>query len=113
MFTGKLDVDLFTMFTRSVDAMADYRHRSCLRPVPARMPFHCDPAIVDVAKRATAETDLEKRAALYRQVAEMEYESPAGIVQWQGAEFDALSPKITGYDPAYDLMRLDEIDLRP
>ncbi|MBM3515773.1 MAG: hypothetical protein FJX59_18975 [Alphaproteobacteria bacterium] len=113
MFTGKLDVDLFTMFTRSVDAMADYRHRSCLRPVLARMPFHCDPAIVDVAKRATAETDLEKRAALYRQVAELEYESPAGIVQWQGAEFDALSPKITGYDPAYDLMRLDEIDLRP
>jgi peptide/nickel transport system substrate-binding protein len=113
MFTGKLGVDLFTMFTRSVDAMADYRHRTCLHPVPARLPFHCDPAIVDVAKSATAETDLVKRAALYRQVATMEHDSPAGLILWQGAEFDALSPRITGYDPAYDLLRLDEIDLKP
>ena len=111
MFTGKLDVDMFTMFTRGVDAIADYRHRTCLHPTPGRVAFHCDPAIVDVARAATAEPDPTRRAALYRKVATMEQDSPPGLMLWQGAEIDALSPKITGYDPAFDLLRLDEVDL--
>ena len=60
---------------------------------------------------ATAEPDPTRRAALYRKVATMEQDSPPGLMLWQGAEIDALSPKITGYDPAFDLLRLDEVDL--
>ena len=66
-------------------------------------------AVLDRAFAALA--DPTRRAALYRQVATMEQDSPPGLMLWQGAEFDALSPKIAGYDPAFDLLRLDKIDL--
>ena len=112
MFNGKLDVDIHSTFTRGVDAITDYRHRTCAGLTQGRAAYHCDPAITTVVKAAMAESDADQRAALYRQVAAMEQDSPPGILLWRGAEFDALKKNITGYRPAYDLLNLHDVDIK-
>lgn len=113
MFNGKLDVDIHSTFTRGVDFITDYRHRTCVRPTPGRVPYHCDPDITPLVKAAMAETAIDKRAEIYRTIAAMEQESPPGILLWRGAEFDAIRKSIVGYAPAYDLLNLQDVDIKP
>ncbi|MDX2142180.1 MAG: ABC transporter substrate-binding protein [Rhodospirillaceae bacterium] len=113
MFGGDLEMDMINMFTRGQDMIVDYRHRACVGTTQGRSPVHCDADVTAAVKAAMAEIEPEKRAALYRRVAQLEHDSPPGIVLWQGVEFDALSKGISGYEPAYDTMRLHLIDIAP
>ena len=112
MFAGKIDADMVNMFTRGNDPIVDYRHRACLNLMQARAPMHCDPAIAEVAHRAMAEQDLDKRKSLYAQVAKMERNSPPGILLWQGVEFDALGPKVKRFAPALDIVNAHEWEVK-
>lgn len=112
MFFGQLKVDAFTMFARGNDPINDYRHRSCTSVSDSRKPFTCDPEVSDLVRRAVAEQDLEKRRALYAEVARREQESPPGILLWQGVEFDGISPKVKTYSPVQDVLNLHEWDLK-
>ena len=102
---------MFNTFARGTDPIIDYRHRSCLGGT-GRAPYHCDPDIVAVVKAAVAEQNLEKRAALYRQVARMELQSPPGLTMWQGLEFDGLGPRVKTYTPFLDVVNIHEWDLK-
>lgn len=110
LFFGKLDVDVFTMFARGHDALADYRHRTCAGLTQGRAAYHCDPLVVSALKAALAENDPERRLALYRKVARLERDNPPGIVLWQGVEFDGLGRGVTGYAPVYEDLRLHLIE---
>lgn len=110
LFFGKLTVDMFTMFTRGHDALADYRHRTCGGLTQGRSAFHCDPVVLPALKAALAENNATKREALYRQVAKLERENPPGIMLWQAIEFDGLARGVTGYAPVYEDVRLHLIE---
>jgi peptide/nickel transport system substrate-binding protein len=110
LFFGKLKMDMFTMFTRGFDALADYRHRTCGGLTQGRAAFHCDPAVLPALKAALAENDAAKREALYRQVAKLEKENPPGIMLWQGMEFDGVARGVTGYAPVFEDTRLHLIE---
>lgn len=110
MFNGKLTVDLFSMYSRGYDAMADYRHRSCSGLTQGRAAFHCDPKVTPALQAALAEQDATKRLALYKEVARLERESPPGIILWQSMEFDALAKGISGYAPVFEDLRLHLIE---
>ncbi len=112
LFNGRLNVDLFNMFTRGSDPIIDYRHRSCVNPVNERQPFNCDANIVAVVKQAMLEQDLTKRAALYGEVARLERDAPAGIVLWQQVEFDGLSPKVKSFTPSLDWVHPETWDMK-
>lgn len=109
LFSGQLDVDLFSWNTRGTDPLNDYRHRSCLRPTPARQPFHCDPALTNLLRQATAEIDVERRRGLYVRVAEYERDNPGGLMLWQRPDFDAVAPWIRGYAPIQDALYLERL----
>lgn len=111
-FTGRLEVDLFNSFSRGTDPIIDYRHRSCVSPVRDREPYHCDPEIVATVKKALAEQNLDKRAALYRQIAAQEQQSPPGLFLWQGLDYDGLGPKVKTYTPFQDVLNVHEWDLK-
>ena len=113
LFKGKLDADLFTWVTRGTDPLIDYRYRACLRPSPARMPFHCEPALTALVGKAQDESDLGKRRALYAQAAAYERERPAGIMLWQRPDFDAVASGIVGYAPVQDILNLDRLKRTP
>jgi peptide/nickel transport system substrate-binding protein len=110
LFFGKLTVDMFTMFARGHDAMADYRHRTCAGLTQGRFPFHCDPMVVPALNAALAESDSAKRLELYRKAARLERENPPGIILWQGMEFDGLSRNVSGYAPVHEDLRLNLIE---
>jgi len=112
MFYGQLKVDAFNMFARGNDPINDYRHRSCLTFVKERQPYHCDPKVVDLVRRGIAEQDLDKRRAIYSEVAKAEQESPPGILLWQGVEFDGISSKVKTYSPVQDVLNLHEWDMK-
>jgi peptide/nickel transport system substrate-binding protein len=106
LFFGKLEVDMFTMYARGHDAMADYRHRTCAGLTQGRFPFHCDPKVVPALNAALAEHNAAKRLELYKKVATLERENPPGIILWQGMEFDGLARGVTGYAPVFEDLRL-------
>ena len=110
MFFGKLTVDMFTMFARGHDAMADYRHRTCAGLTQGRFPFHCDPLVVPALKAALAENNAAKRFELYLNVAKLERENPPGIMLWQALEFDGLARGVSGYAPIFEDLRLHLIE---
>lgn len=107
IFLGNVSSDLFNMNTRGTDPIVDYRHRSCLRPSPARKSFHCDPVLTRMIKQATAEPDIDMRRKLYAGIARYERDNPPGIILWQRPDFDALSSRIRGYAPVQDMLRLE------
>ncbi|MBL8645286.1 MAG: ABC transporter substrate-binding protein [Rhodospirillaceae bacterium] len=110
LFFGKLTVDMFTMFTRGFDALADYRHRTCAGLTQGRAAFHCDPIVMPALQAALAENNAAKREAQYRQVAQLERENPPGIMLWQGMEFDGVARGVTGYAPVFEDVRLHLIE---
>lgn len=109
LFSGKIDVDLFSWNTRGTDPLNDYRHRSCLRPTEARQPFHCDPALTELLRRALAENNVERRRQLYGEVARYERDSPGGLMLWQRPDFDVVAPWIRGYAPLQDALFLEQL----
>ncbi|PHX98858.1 MAG: hypothetical protein CK529_11550 [Rhodospirillaceae bacterium] len=110
MFFGKLTVDMFTMFARGHDAMADYRHRTCAGLTQGRFPFHCDSLVVPALKAALAENNAAKRLELYLKVAKLERENPPGIMLWQALEFDGLARGVSGYAPIFEDLRLHLVE---
>jgi peptide/nickel transport system substrate-binding protein len=112
VFAGSLDTDLFTWVARGNDLLADYRFRACMNPSPARVGYHCDAELTPLLVKASAETDLDARRKLYGEILAFEQRSPPGLFLWQRPEFDALSAKISGYQPSQDMMRLDQVELR-
>jgi peptide/nickel transport system substrate-binding protein len=110
LFFGKLEVDMFTMFARGHDALADYRHRTCAGLTQGRYPFHCDPKVTPTLNAALAENNAAKRLELYKKVARLERDNPPGIILWQGVEFDGLGRGVSGYAPVYEDLRLHLIE---
>jgi peptide/nickel transport system substrate-binding protein len=111
VFAGTLDSDLFTWVARGNDPLADYRFRSCMNPSPSRVAYHCDPALTPLLLKAAAETDIDRRRQLYSEILALELKDPPGLILWQRPDFDALSSRVRGYEPAQDMMRLDRIEL--
>lgn len=109
LFSGRIDADLFSWNTRGTDPLNDYRHRSCLRPTPARQPFHCDPALTALLRRAMEENDVERRRKLYVDAALYERANPGGLMLWQRPDFDAVAPWIQGYAPVQDALYLERL----
>jgi peptide/nickel transport system substrate-binding protein len=108
IFSGKSDGDLFNMNTRGSDPIIDYRFRSCQRPSPARQAFHCDPTLVEMTNKAAAEPNIEARRKLYAEIARYERDHPPGLILWQRPDFDAVSARVKGYSPVYDVLRLEQ-----
>jgi peptide/nickel transport system substrate-binding protein len=113
MFAGNLDVDLFGWVARDNDPLTDYRFRACMNPNPARVAYHCDAELTPLLQKAAAETDLALRRTLYGEILTFEQQSPPGLFLWQRPEFDALAANVQGYQPGQDMMRLEQITLKP
>lgn len=112
MFSGAWTTQMFNMFTRGLDMMGDYRFRTCLGFATGRAPYHCDPALLPLLRRAIAEQDVEAKRTLYGEIAAFEQQSPPGLLLWQDVEFDGLSPRVQGYAHAQDVIWLDRVELR-
>jgi peptide/nickel transport system substrate-binding protein len=113
LFSGKLPSDMFNWVERGDDPLTDYRVRSCVKPSKARAPFHCDPKVTELMKRALAEDDLAKRKAIYQQMIVLEQDSPPGILLWQRPEFTALAKGVTGFAPVEDVFNLHTLRVGP
>ena len=111
MFAGTWTTNMFNMYTRGLDAMTDDRFRACLGLATGRAPYHCDPELLPLLRRAIAEQDVEARRRLYGEVAAFEQRSPPGLLLWQDVEFDGLSPRVQGYAHAQDTILLDRVGL--
>ena len=112
IFSGKLDVDLFSWNTRGTDPLNDYRHRSCLKSSPSRQPFHCDPVLTRQLHAAMVESGLGRRQALYAAIARYERDHPPGLMLWQRPDFDVVAANLDGYAPVQDMLHLERLARR-
>jgi hypothetical protein len=109
MLSGRMRADMFATGARSLDPLLDYRFRTCLRQIPGRQPFACNPNVLDVARRALAATGAGPAESLYRETLRRERSDPAGIFLWEAVEFDGVSPRLRHYAPIMDFINFDEV----
>ncbi len=113
MFTGTMPADMFQTGIRSLDPLLDYRFRTCLSPSPGRKAFACFPDVLEVAKRAKAEPNVNAAEALYRETLQREFDDPPGLFLWEKVDFDGVSAKVANYAPVLDFVNFDTIALKP
>ena len=112
LFTGDMKGDVFNLLVRGHDPLNAYRHRTCLELVVQRAPYHCDPGLLPLLKRAREQIDPESARRLYREVLAYEYDHPPGLFLWQTPAFDGLSARVSGYLPVQDVISFETLTLR-
>ncbi len=115
MFEGKFGADLFTNISRGLDALGDYRYRSCLGLTGQNKPYFCDPVALELIKQAQATTDAKAADALVQQATRREYENPPGVFLWQESYLDGASARVVAapdYGSYYDFLPLHLISVK-
>lgn len=115
LFNGNYQADMSGNFGRGLDALGDYRYRSCLGRTGNYPAYFCDDVSLEFVRKAIQSTNIADLNALMQQVTRREYESPPGIFLWQGLMVDALSERITSakdYGEYYDFIPLHLITMK-
>jgi peptide/nickel transport system substrate-binding protein len=115
MFEGNFGTDLFTNISRGLDALGDYRYRSCLGLTGNYKPYFCDPVALEFVKQAQNATDPAEADKLVQQATRREYENPPGVFLWQESFVDGAGPKVVSapdYGSYYDFLPLHLISVK-
>jgi peptide/nickel transport system substrate-binding protein len=93
----------------SLDALRPIRLHSCGWVAP----WYCDPAIEPVIAAAGRSFDLERRAALTRQVMRHYRDQAQSLFMFPVLSLDGLGPRVSAWEPWNDNLRLDAAALAP
>ncbi len=80
-------------FTPNYDALRSMLTQSCLWPKP----WYCDQDIMPLIEEAFAETDMERRTGMTRQIMAHGHEQAQGLFLYEAANFTALGPQVKDY----------------
>jgi peptide/nickel transport system substrate-binding protein len=89
------------------DPLRTLRLHSCLWPKP----WYCDPRITETQIAAMTEFDLEKRAALTRQVLRFYRDEATAILLHEIPILDGVSPRLLNYDPQKGRINYHALDV--
>lgn len=105
--SGDWQGDAFAMsyFTGTFDAMRPQRNQSCLWVNP----WFCDEAIMPTIEAAFAESDVNRREVLTRQVMNYAHNNAQGLFLYENVAFDGLAPGIEGYRSDYGFIHYDAV----
>lgn len=82
-------------FNAALDALSIMmRGNSCLWPNG----WHCDPAIMPTIKQAMAETSLDRRTALTREIMAYSHDTAIGLFLYENLILTAVGRKVAGYE---------------
>ncbi|MBL8628438.1 MAG: ABC transporter substrate-binding protein [Rhodospirillaceae bacterium] len=115
MFEGRFDADLFTNIARGLDALGDYRYRSCLGQTGNNKAYFCDAQTLDLIKKAQNSIDMADVDGLLQQVTRRENENPPGVYLWQESFMDGAGPRVASapdYSSYYDFLPLHLISVK-
>lgn len=115
MFEGRFESDMFTNIARGLDALGDYRYRSCLGQTGTYKPYFCDGQSLELIKKAQEAVDVAEVDSLLQQVTRRENENPPGVYLWQESFMDGAGPRVVStdnYGDYYDFIPLHLIGVR-
>jgi peptide/nickel transport system substrate-binding protein len=117
LFNGDFKgAELFSMASRGLDSLGDYRIRACLGLTGNHKPFFCDRQTMDVYAQARAASNFDEAVALAQQAIRLEHINPPGLFLWPTLALDGVAESViegdqyTGYFdfiPLHDLARKD------
>ncbi|MEQ8733952.1 MAG: ABC transporter substrate-binding protein [Rhodospirillaceae bacterium] len=107
--TGAWEADAFAypFFSPITDALYPMRYHSCLWHAP----WYCDQQTTYEIELALAESDLEKREALTRQVMQRAHESAQALYMYESVSFIGLGPRVKNFRSDYGFIRYEEMQL--
>lgn len=81
-------------YTPNYDALRSMLTQSCLWPKP----WYCDQNIMPLIDEAFAETDMERRTRLTREIMAYGHEQAQGLFLYEAANFTAVGPTVRDYN---------------
>ncbi len=113
LFNGDFKgAELFSMASRGIDGLGDYRIRACLGLTGDHKPFFCAPRTMDMFAKARAASTFEDAVALVQKAVRLEHEDPPGLFLWPTLATDGVAASVVeggGYTGYFDFVPLHDL----